>query len=186
MAGQQPSWSAQPYGSQPNWSPQPPPAPGTYGGPPPPPSGPAPSEPGGPSVGSQVSDTASAVFGEMRAAVGGASKREPYPFLVLGALAFTVIWLVWPEDDKIGAQNLKLWTVFVLLSTALLFTPMVRKVVKLDAERAWQFCVGGAAGLGFAWVAFLLPTINSNQAFFGTLGAAAAGLAAWTAPGRPK
>ncbi len=126
------------------------------------------------------------MFGEMKAAVGGASKREPYPWLAVAAAIAAVVWLLWPEDDKLGAENLKLWTVFVVASVALVFAPMVRKVLRLPDERAWQFCVAGAAGLGFAWVAFLLPTINSNQAFFGTIGVAAAGLAAWTAPGRPQ
>jgi hypothetical protein len=131
-------------------------------------------------------DTASAVFGEVRSAVTGASKREPYALLALASAVFALIWLVWPEDDELGAERLKLWTVFVLLSVALLFTPMVRRIVRMEATRAWQFSVGGACGLGFAWVAFLLPRIDSNQAFFGTLAAAAAGLAAWTAPGRPE
>ncbi len=131
-------------------------------------------------------DTASAMFEEMKAAVTGASKREPYPWLALASAIAAVVWLLWPEDDKLGAQNLKLWTVFVVLSVSLVFTPMVRKVFRLPAERAWQFCVAGAAGFGFAWVAFLLPTINTNQAFFGTIGFAAAGLAAWTAPGKPE
>jgi dolichyl-phosphate-mannose--protein O-mannosyl transferase len=131
-------------------------------------------------------DTASAMFDEMKAAVGGASKREPYPWLALVSMIAAVVWLLWPEDDKLGAENLKLWTVFVVASVVLVFAPMVRKVLRLSDERAWQFCVAGASGFGFAWVAFLLPTINSNQAFFGTIGLAAAGLAAWTAPGRPE
>lgn len=134
----------------------------------------------------EAKETASAVFGEMKAAVSGASKREPYPFLVIAAAAAVIVWLVWPENDKIGAQNLKLWTVFVLGSVGLLFVPMIRKVVRLDPQRAWQFCAGGAAGLAFAWVAFLLPSISTNQSFFGTIGAGAAGLAAWTAPGKPE
>lgn len=134
----------------------------------------------------EAKETATAVFGEMKAAVSGASKREPYPFLVIAAAAAVILWLVWPEDDKIGAQNLKLWTVFVLGCVGLLFVPMIRKVFRLDAQRAWQFCAGGAAGLAFSWVAFLLPSISTNQSFFGTIGAGAAGLAAWTAPGKPE
>lgn len=145
-----------------------------------------PSEPSGPSKGEAAKDTASAMFGEMKAAVGGASKREPYPWLALASAIAAIVWLLWPEDDKLGAENLKLWTVFVVASVALVFAPMVRKGLRLPDDRAWQFCVAGAAGFGFAWVAFLLPTINSNQAFFGTIGFAAAGLAAWTAPGRPE
>jgi hypothetical protein len=131
-------------------------------------------------------DTAAAMLGEVKSAVSGASKREPYAFLALASAAFAVIWLVYPENGDIGAQNIKLWTVFVLASVALLFTPIVKKVFRLDPLRAWQFAVAGASGLGFAWVAFLLPSIDSNQAFFGTLAAAAGGLAAWTAPGRPE
>ena len=126
------------------------------------------------------------MFGEVREAVTGASKREPYPWLALVGLLGSVVWLLWPEDGKVGAQNIKLWTIFVVGSALLLFTPIVRRVVKLDEERAWQFCVGGACGLGFCWVAFLLPSISQNQAFFGTIATASAGLAAWTAPGRPK
>jgi hypothetical protein len=131
-------------------------------------------------------ETASAVLGEVKKAVKGASKREPYPFLALGALGGSLAWVLWKENGSWGFEDLKLWTVFVLLSALLIFTPMVRKVFRLDAERAWQFCVGGAAGLGFAWVAFLLPSISTNHAFFGTIGVAAAGLAAWTAPGKPE
>jgi hypothetical protein len=126
------------------------------------------------------------MFGEVKAAVSGASKREPYPYLALASLVAVCVWLVLPEDGDFGAENLKLWTVFVLASVALLFTPIVRKALRLTAERAWQFCGGGAAGLGFAWVAFLLPSISTNQAFFGTIGVAAGALAAWTAPGRPE
>ena len=170
-----PSW-APPSGDPPGWSGQAPadpeqdsPEPGTSG-----------------QRTNEVKDTATAVFGEMKAAVSGASKREPYPFLVIGAAAAVILWLVWPENDKIGAQNLKLWTVFVLGCVGLLFVPMVRKVFRLDPQRAWQFCAGGAAGLAFSWVAFLLPSISTNQSFFGTIGAGAAGLAAWTAPGKPE
>jgi hypothetical protein len=134
---------------------------------------------------SAAKDTAAAMFGEVKSAVSVASKREPYAFLALASAAFTLVWLVWREDDEFGAEKLKLWTIFVLASVALLFTPIVKKVFRLDALRAWQFAVGGASGLGFAWVAFLLPNIDSNQAFFGTLAVAAGGLAAWTAPGRP-
>ncbi len=133
-----------------------------------------------------VKDTASAMFGEVKSAVSVASKREPYALLALAAAAFVGVWLLWPENDKIGAQRLKLWTVFVLASVALLFAPIVKKILRIDAQRAWQFAVAGASGLGFAWVAFLLPDISSNQAFFGTLAVAAGGLAAWTAPGRPE
>jgi hypothetical protein len=131
-------------------------------------------------------ETASAVLGEVRKAVKGASKREPYPFLALAALAGSLAWVLWKENGDWGFQTLKLWTIFVVVSALLVFTPMVRNVFRLDAHRAWQFCVAGAAGLGFGWVAFLLPSISTNHAFFGTIGVAAAGLAAWTAPGRPE
>jgi hypothetical protein len=160
--------------------------PTNYG--PPPNAGPLGSAPKPPGTGASSSnaakDTASAALGEMKSALKGASRREPYPWLAIAAAAFTVVWLLYPEDDNIGAENLKLWTVFVLVSAALVFAPMLRGVVKVTVERAWQLCAGGAAGLVFAWVAFLLPAINTNQAFFGTLGVAAAALAAWTAPGR--
>jgi hypothetical protein len=131
-------------------------------------------------------DTTGAMLGEVRAAVKGASRREPYPYLALIAAVGVVVWLIWREDEKFGAENLKLWTVFVIGAVVLLFTPMVRSVIRFNEQRAWQFAVGGAAALGFAWVAFLLPVIQTNQAFFGTLATAAAGLAAWTAPGRPQ
>jgi drug/metabolite transporter (DMT)-like permease len=118
--------------------------------------------------------------------VSVASKREPYALLAVVSLAAVVVWLVWPEDGDLGLENLKLWTLFVLGSALLLFTPMVRKVFRLDPQRAWQFCAGGASGLAFSWVAFLLPQISTNQAFFGTIAVAAAGLAVATAPGRPE
>lgn len=147
------------------------------GGIPPEPASPPPSASARPSVGQ--------VFGEVRGAVSGASQREPYPWLAVTSLAFTVLWLLWPEGGSVGALKLKLWTVFVLFSALLVFTPMVRSVLKLDDYRAWQIAVAGAGGLTFAWVAFLLPSISTNQAFFGTFATAAAGLAAWTAPGKP-
>jgi hypothetical protein len=125
------------------------------------------------------------VIGELRGAVSGASKREPYPWFAVSSLAFTVIWLLWPEGGSIGAAKLKLWTIFVLTSSLMLFIPMLRNLLKLDGFRAWQIAVVGASGLGFAWVAFLLPSINTNQAFFGTFAIVSAALAAWTAPGKP-
>jgi hypothetical protein len=130
-------------------------------------------------------DTTGAMFGEVRAAVKGASRREPYPYLALTSALCVVVWLVWREDERFGAENLKLWTIFVVGGALLLFTPMVRSAVRFNEHRAWQFAVGGAAALTFAWVAFLLPVIQTNQGFFGTLATASAALAAWTAPGRP-
>lgn len=125
------------------------------------------------------------VIGEVRGAVSGASQREPYPWLAVASLGFTVLWLLWPEGGTVGAVKLKLWTVFIVTSALLVFTPMLRQLLKLDDYRAWQIAVAGAGGLTFAWVAFLLPSISTNQAFFGTFATAAAGLAAWTAPGKP-
>lgn len=125
------------------------------------------------------------VIGELRGAVTKASKREPYPWFAVASLAFTVVWLLWPEGGSIGAAKLKLWTVFVLTSSLMVFIPMLRNVLRLDEFRAWQIAVAGAGGLGFAWVAFLLPSISTNQAFFGTFGIVLAALAAWTAPGKP-
>lgn len=126
------------------------------------------------------------MFGDVRGAVSSASKREPYPWLAVASLAFTVIWLLWPEGGSVGAVKLKLWALFVIASVALLFVPMLRGAFKLDDFRAWQMAVAGAGCLGFAWVAFLLPSINSNQAFFGTFATVTAALAAWTAPGKPS
>jgi len=126
------------------------------------------------------------VFGDVRGAVSRASKREPYPWLAVASLAFTVVWLMWPEGGAVGAVKLKLWTVFVLASVLMVFAPMMRSAFRLDDFRAWQIAVAGAGGIGFAWVAFLLPSIASNQAFFGTCATAAAALAAWTAPGKPS
>lgn len=125
------------------------------------------------------------LFRDARSAVRQSSRREPYPALAAAALALTALWLLWPEGGSIGAVSLKLWTGFVLCSVALLFVPMWRERLRLEPEQAWRLAAGGAGGLGFAWVAFLLPDISSNQAFFGTLATAAAALAAWTAPGRP-
>lgn len=140
-----------------------------------PPAGDAP--PGRPQVGD--------LLGDVHSAVQGASRWEPYPLLAAGSAALTALWLLWPEGGAIGAAGLKLWTLFVIASVALLFVPLWRARLQLDAGQAWRLAAGGAGGLGFAWVAFLLPSISSNQAFFGTLAAATAGLAVWTAPGRP-
>lgn len=125
------------------------------------------------------------VFGDVRGAMTSASKREPYPWLAVASLGFTAAWLLWPEAGAMGAVRLKLWTLFVLTSVSMVFMPMIRHTFRLDEFRAWQMAVAGAGGIGFAWVAFLLPSIGSNQAFFGTFAAASAALAAWTAPGRP-
>lgn len=127
----------------------------------------------------------SEVLHDVRSAVQRSSRREPYPLLAAGAAGFTVLWLLWPEGGAIGAAGLKLWTLFVLCSVGLLFVPMCRERWGLAAEQAWRLAAGGAGGLGFAWVAFLLPSISSNQAFFGTLAAGCAALAVWMAPGRP-
>lgn len=125
------------------------------------------------------------VLGEVRSQVTGASKREPYPWLAVAALGFTIVWLLWPEGSMIGFVRLKLWTIFVLTCALMLFVPMLKSILNLDDFRGWQISVAGAAGLGFTWVAFLLPSISTNQAFFGTFATVAAGLAAWTAPGKP-
>ena len=144
------------------------------------------SEPGKESTQPTSRPSVEQVFGDVRGAVSGASKREPYPWLAVAALAFTVVWLLWPEGGSVGAVKLKLWTIFVLTSVLMVFVPMLRHAFKLDDFRAWQIAVAGAGGIGFAWVAFLLPSINSNQAFFGTFATVAAALAAWTAPGKPS
>ena len=134
-----------------------------------------------PPVRPQVGD----LLHDVHSAVHGASRREPYPLLAAASAALTVLWLLWPEEGAIGAAGLKLWTLFVIASVGLLFVPLWRDRLSLDAAQAWRLAAGGAGGLGFVWVAFLLPSISSNQAFFGTLAAAAAALAVWTAPGRP-
>lgn len=126
------------------------------------------------------------LFRDVHGAVRGSSHREPYAALAAAALGLTVLWLLWPEGGSVQAVQLKLWTVFVLCSVALLFVPMWRVRLRLDDTTAWRLAAGGAGGLGFAWVAFLLPSISSNHAFFGTLATGVAALAAWTAPGRPR
>ncbi len=123
---------------------------------------------------------------ELLRAVGQSSRREPYPLLAAAAAGLTALWLLWPEGGAIGAAGLKLWTLFVPCSVGLLFVPMCRQRLRLEPDQAWRLAAGGAGGLGFAWVAFLLPSISSNQAFFGTLTTASAMLAVWTAPGRPE
>lgn len=122
---------------------------------------------------------------DVRSAVKQSSRREPYPLLAASAAGFTALWLLWPEGGAMGAAGLKLWTLFVLGSVGLLFVPMCRERLSLDPAQAWRLAAGGAGGLGFAWVAFLLPAISTNQAFFGTLAAGCATLAVWMAPGRP-
>lgn len=123
---------------------------------------------------------------DAQGAVSHATRREPYPALAAAALGLTGVWLLWPEHETLGAVSLKLWTVFVLCSVGLLFVPMWQERLRLGPDKAWRLAAGGACGMGFAWVAFLLPSIQSNQAFFGTLATAAAALAVWTAPGRPR
>jgi hypothetical protein len=115
----------------------------------------------------------------------GPVARQPYPLLAIGSVIAVGVWLLLPENDQLGAENLKLWTVFVVAAALALLAPMLAAQFKLSPAKAWQICAGGAAAIGFAWVAFLLPSINSNHAFFGTIAAVAAGFAAWTAPGRP-
>ena len=134
-----------------------------------------------PPVRPQVGD----LLQDVQSAVQGSSRRGPYPLLAATSTGLTALWLLWPEAGSIGAVSLKLWTLFVLVSVGLLFVPLWRERLQLDAQQAWRLAAGGAGGMGFAWVAFLLPSISSNQAFFGTLATAAAALAVWTAPGRP-
>jgi hypothetical protein len=112
--------------------------------------------------------------------------REPYGLFAFASAGATLAWLVWWEDDQTGFWGLGLWTLFILAAVALLFAPMLRGVLKLSEQRAHQLCTAGACGMAFAWIAFLLPDIQSNKSFFGTFAAAFAGVAAWMAPGRPS
>lgn len=130
--------------------------------------------------------SAADVMGDVRAGVQAASKRNPYGWFAGLSLVFVAVWLLWWNDGRPAFWNLKLWTLFVLASALLVLTPMVRKRFALSEQHAAQLAMGGAGGLAFAWVAFLLPNIASNEAFFGTLATACAGLAAWLAPGRAE
>ena len=133
----------------------------------------------------ETAEKASAVLDNLQSGFKGATKREPYGLFAFAAFAGVLLWLFWYEDDEFGFWGLRLWTLFILPSVALVFAPMVRKALKIDEARAFQLCAGGAFGLCFAWIAFLLPDIASNKSFFGTIATACAGLAAWMAPGRP-
>ncbi len=112
--------------------------------------------------------------------------REPYGLFAFLCAGATLIALCWWNGTKFVFWDLGLWTTFILAAAALVFTPMVRGVFKLTEQRAHQFASAGAFGMAFIWIAFWLPDISSNQAFFGTFATAFAGLAAWMAPGRPS
>jgi signal transduction histidine kinase len=126
------------------------------------------------------------VVGDVRAGVQAASKRNPYGWFAGGTVLFVAVWLLWWDDGKPALWRLKLWTLFIVASALLVLTPMVRGRFQLSEQHAAQLAAGGAGGLAFAWVAFLLPNIASNEAFFGTLATACAALAAWLAPGRAE
>jgi hypothetical protein len=114
------------------------------------------------------------------------TKREPYGLFAFASAVAALIWLCWFSDNRPAFWNLGLWTVFVLAAISLLFAPMVRGTLNISEARAHQLATAGAGGMVFAWIAFLLPNIETNRAFFGTLATAFAGLAAWMAPGRPS
>jgi peptidoglycan/LPS O-acetylase OafA/YrhL len=129
---------------------------------------------------------AAEVFGDVKAGFETAkAKKEPYGLFAFASAVATLIWLCWFDGNRPAFWNLGLWSLFILASAALVFTPMVRGTFNLSETRAHQFATAGALGMAFSWIAFLLPDIQSNTSFFGTLATAFAGIAAWMAPGRP-
>lgn len=128
----------------------------------------------------------SELFDDVQTGVKAASTREPYGWFAGATLVFMAIWLLWIGRGQFAFWRLKLWSIFVVVSGLLVLAPMLRRRFGLSDTHAAQIATGGAGGLVFAWVAFLLPNIASNEAFFGTLCTACAALAAWLAPGRSR
>ncbi len=135
----------------------------------------------------ELKSKAADVLGDVKSGFETAkAKKEPYGLFAFAAAICTLTWLMWIDSGALAFWNLKLWSVFILASVALVFAPMVRGALKISEHRAHQLATAGACGMIFCWVAFLLPDIQSNQAFFGTFATAFAGIAAWMAPGRPS
>lgn len=140
-----------------------------------------------PPAGDEIRDKAAGVFKEVKAGFDTTKQtREPYGLFAFLAAGATLVALLWWNGSKFVFWDLGLWTTFILAALALVFTPMVRGVFKLSEQRAHQFASAGAFGMAFIWIAFWLPDISSNQAFFGTFATAFSGIAAWMAPGRPS
>lgn len=142
------------------------------------------SDPSAPS--SAPRPNASELFEDVQSGLQAASTREPYGWFAGATLAFMAIWLLWFGNGQLAFWRLKLWSIFIVVSGLLVLAPMLRRRFGLSDAHAAQIATGGAGGLVFAWVAFLLPNIASNEAFFGTLCTACAALAAWLAPGRSR
>ncbi len=135
--------------------------------------------------GGNVGETMPQVPGAVDQALPGRPKQQPWVALASISALTVVLWFVWPNGNKTGAQSLQLWVVLVIASVVALFAPLARQACNLSTQQAWRVEAAGALGLVFCWAVFLLPSLNSTTAFFGSAATAAAGLAAWTAPGRP-
>lgn len=104
---------------------------------------------------------------------------------LLAVVGITVAVSV-PEDGANAWKDIGVWAAFAIAAALATLAPAARGNVKLSAERAWQVAVGGFVGLAFYWILFVLPSIAKNVSFVATVAVAAAGLAAWFAPGRPS
>ena len=116
---------------------------------------------------------------------GGASSSGASTWLALGALVAIVVSVSVKESSRNGWDDYALWSGFAIACAAALLAPAARNSINLSENRAWQVAAGGAAGLAFYWILFVLPAISRNVSFVATIGVVAAGLSVWAAPGRP-
>lgn len=91
-----------------------------------------------------------------------------------------------PEDGSNEWKSIGVWAGFAIAAALATLVPAARDSLKLAPERAWQVAAGGFVGLAFFWILFVLPSISQNISFVATMAVAAAGLAVWSAPGRPS
>ena len=117
---------------------------------------------------------------------GSSSSGGASTWLALGSLVAIVISVSVKENSFNGWDDYALWSGFASACSAALLAPAARNSVNLSETRGWQVAAGGAAGLAFYWILFVLPAIGRNVSFVATLGVIAAGLSVWMAPGRPE
>jgi hypothetical protein len=89
------------------------------------------------------------------------------------------------EDDVQGWDNYGVWGIFAIVAALATAAPSMVGQGTLNRERAWQISVAGAVGVALFWILMILPSIEKNLSFVATAATVLAGLAAWTAPGRP-
>jgi hypothetical protein len=108
-----------------------------------------------------------------------------WPIVVIGVAVCEAVGLVL-KSGSTRFLSMGLWSGFAIACVALLAAPMVRVATRLTLVQSWRIAAVGAGGLCFHWLAFVLPSLSSNPAFFMTVAVAGALWSVWLAPGRSE